>query len=87
MRHERERRGREEGGARWNGPYARVYDRAGGTNVSGGVREPGGGGGYDEAGRVFEKMLWLNPSDNQGVRFLIEDVRAGKAWEENRDQR
>jgi tetratricopeptide (TPR) repeat protein len=42
---------------------------------------------YDEARRVFEKMLWLNPSDNQGVRFLIEDVRAGKAWEENRDQR
>jgi tetratricopeptide (TPR) repeat protein len=42
---------------------------------------------YDEAERVFEKMLWLNPSDNQGVRFLIEDVRAGKAWEENRDQR
>jgi tetratricopeptide (TPR) repeat protein len=44
-------------------------------------------GRYDEAGRVFEKMLWLNPSDNQGVRFLIEEVRAGKAWEENRDQR
>lgn len=21
-------------------------------------------------------MLWLNPTDNQGVRFLIEDVRA-----------
>ena len=42
---------------------------------------------YDEAGRVFEKMLWLNPSDNQGVRFLIEGVRAGTAWDENRDQR
>jgi hypothetical protein len=44
-------------------------------------------GRYDEAGRVFRQMLWLNPSDNQGVRFLVEDVRAGKAWEENRDQR
>jgi hypothetical protein len=42
---------------------------------------------YDEAGRVFEKMLWLNPSDNQGVRFLVDEVRARKAWEENRDQR
>jgi hypothetical protein len=21
---------------------------------------------YDEAGRVFERMLWLNPSDDQG---------------------
>jgi tetratricopeptide (TPR) repeat protein len=44
-------------------------------------------GRYDEAGRVFRQVLWLNPSDNQGVRFLIEDVRAGKAWEETRDQR
>jgi tetratricopeptide (TPR) repeat protein len=44
-------------------------------------------GRYDEAGRVFQRMLWLNPSDNQGVRFLVEDVRTGKAWEEDRDQR
>jgi hypothetical protein len=31
-------------------------------------------------------MLWLNPSDNQGVRFLIGDVAANVAWEvrENR---
>lgn len=44
-------------------------------------------GRFDEAERVFETMLWLNPSDNQGVRFLVEDVRARKVWEENRDQR
>ncbi len=44
-------------------------------------------GRFDEAERVFGKMLWLNPSDNQGVRFLLEDVRAGKAWEENREER
>ena len=44
-------------------------------------------GRYDEAWRVFEKMLWLNPSDNQGVRFLVDEVRAGMAWEERRDQR
>jgi len=31
--------------------------------------------------------LWLNPSDNQGVRFLVEKVRAGKAWKEKRDRR
>lgn len=42
---------------------------------------------YDEAARVFEKMLWLNPSDNQGVRFVVDEVRAGMAWEERRDQR
>jgi tetratricopeptide (TPR) repeat protein len=44
-------------------------------------------GRYDEAGRIFERMLWLNPSDNQGVRFLVEKVRAGKAWKQNRDRR
>ncbi len=41
-------------------------------------------GRFDEAGRVFDRMLWLNPSDNQGVRFLIEDVKGGKAWGERR---
>jgi tetratricopeptide (TPR) repeat protein len=44
-------------------------------------------GRYDEAGRVFERVLWLNPSDNQGVRFIVEEVRAGRAWEETRGQR
>jgi hypothetical protein len=43
-------------------------------------------GRFDEAERVFDRMLWLNPSDNQGVRFLIEDVRAGRTWEEPRDE-
>jgi tetratricopeptide (TPR) repeat protein len=42
---------------------------------------------FEEAGHIFDRMLWLNPSDNQGVRFLIEDVRAGKAWEPDRDGR
>jgi hypothetical protein len=37
---------------------------------------------FDAAERVFDRMLWLSPSDNQGVRFLIDDVRAGTAWEE-----
>ena len=37
---------------------------------------------FDAAESVFDRMLWLNPSDNQGVRFLIDDVRAGTAWEE-----
>ena len=41
---------------------------------------------FDEAERVFDRMLWLNPSDNQGVRFLIEDVRAKRAWEECEDE-
>lgn len=36
---------------------------------------------FDEALRVFERLLWLNPSDNQGVRFLLNDIRAKRPWE------
>ncbi len=39
-------------------------------------------GRFGEAERIFNKMLWLNPSDNQGARFLIEDMNAGTPWEE-----
>jgi hypothetical protein len=35
---------------------------------------------FDEAHSVFDRMLWLNPSDNQGVRFIIEEVRSKKPW-------
>lgn len=35
---------------------------------------------FEEAGRIFDRMLWLNPADNQGVRFLVDEVRAKKAW-------
>jgi tetratricopeptide (TPR) repeat protein len=44
-------------------------------------------GRFEEAGRVFDRMLWLNPSDNQGVRFLVDEVRARTAWEERGDER
>jgi len=40
-------------------------------------------GRFNEALHVLDRMLWLNPSDHQGVRFLIEDVRGKKAWSEN----
>jgi len=39
-------------------------------------------GRFDEAAHIFEKMLWLNPSDNQGVRFLIDEVKAKTTWED-----
>jgi hypothetical protein len=42
---------------------------------------------FEEAERVFNRMLWLNPPDNQGVRFLIDEVRAGAAWERHREDR
>jgi hypothetical protein len=35
-----------------------------------------------EAAAVFERMLWLNPSDNQGARFLLPAARAGLRWED-----
>jgi hypothetical protein len=43
-------------------------------------------GRFREADRIFDRMLWLNPSDNQGVRFLIGDVRAQVAWEKRGDR-
>lgn len=39
---------------------------------------------FEEAGRIFDRMLWLNPSDNQGVRFLIDQVRAKDTWGKGR---
>ncbi|MBN1662063.1 MAG: cytoplasmic protein [Deltaproteobacteria bacterium] len=39
-------------------------------------------GRFDEAERIFNRMLWLNPSDNQGVRFLIDEVKAKAVWED-----
>ncbi|MCX6629648.1 MAG: hypothetical protein NTW28_18680, partial [Candidatus Solibacter sp.] len=36
---------------------------------------------FKEAGAIFDRMLWLNPSDNLGVRCLIGDVRAKRLWE------
>jgi hypothetical protein len=41
---------------------------------------------FDEAERVFDRMLWLNPSDNQGVRFLIDEVRARTAWKDREER-
>ena len=39
-------------------------------------------GRFAEAERLFDRMLWLNPSDNQGVRFIIDQVRAKVVWQE-----
>jgi len=35
---------------------------------------------FPDAWSVFNRMLWLNPSDNQGMRFLIYPVRAKSRW-------
>ncbi len=39
-------------------------------------------GNTREAAAVFRKMLWLNPTDNQGARFNLAALEAGKTWEE-----
>ncbi len=39
-------------------------------------------GKIEAAREVFEKMLWLNPWDNQGARFLLADIDAGKNWQQ-----
>ena len=31
---------------------------------------------------VFTRLLWMNPGDNQGIRFLLPDRDAGLSWEE-----
>ncbi len=41
---------------------------------------------FDEARAVFERILALNPNDNQGARFCLFDVHAGLPWEEMRER-
>ena len=43
-------------------------------------------GKFAEAQQVFERILSLNPNDNQGVRFCWDDVRKGRSWEEMRER-
>jgi hypothetical protein len=39
-----------------------------------------------KAQEVFERILSLNPNDNQGVRFLWHDVQQGMSWEDSRNR-
>jgi hypothetical protein len=39
-------------------------------------------GKFEEAQQVFERILSLNPNDNQGVRACWDDVRKGSTWDE-----
>jgi hypothetical protein len=41
-------------------------------------------GQFAETEGVLERILWLNPSDNQGARFVLRAVQAGDAWEPDR---
>lgn len=35
---------------------------------------------FEEAEGVFMRLLWMSPSDNLGVRFRLQPVRARKPW-------
>lgn len=35
---------------------------------------------FEEAEKVFTRMLWFDPSENQGVRFILPKIRAREAW-------
>jgi len=35
---------------------------------------------FDEAARVLDRILWLNPSDNQCARVIVDPVRRKIAW-------
>lgn len=35
---------------------------------------------FEEAAAVFDRMLWLNPTDNQGVRAIVGLARARQPW-------
>ncbi|MBI5481907.1 MAG: hypothetical protein HY906_23835 [Deltaproteobacteria bacterium] len=39
-------------------------------------------GQKQEASAVFTRILWLNPTDNQGARFNLEAVERGHSWDE-----
>jgi len=36
-----------------------------------------------DAEKVFTHMLWLNPTDNQGARSNLYNVKERKVWHEN----
>jgi len=44
-------------------------------------------GREEEAATLFERMLWLNPGDNQGIRFLLPQIHAGEPWKSDLDER
>ncbi len=40
---------------------------------------------YSKAKDIFQKMLLLNPWDNQGMRFLLPEIDAGREWSDHKD--
>jgi hypothetical protein len=39
-------------------------------------------GDHKKAREVFHRMMWLNPTDNQGIRFVLAALDQGQSWQE-----
>lgn len=37
-------------------------------------------GDFDEARRIFSRLLWLDPDDRMGATWLLDQVERGEAW-------
>jgi len=35
---------------------------------------------FEEAEALFERLLWMSPSDSLGIRLLLPEVKAGNPW-------
>lgn len=44
-------------------------------------------GRFEQAQQVFDRILAFNPNDNQGIRFIREDVLARRSWESTTERR
>jgi len=42
-------------------------------------------GDHVAARAIFDRMLWLNPPDNQGIRFILAAIDKGVSWDEFKD--
>lgn len=63
----------------WEAPHDRSYLRALHWRALTAYRR----GDIAEARKRFEALLKLNPSDNTGARFLLEDIRKGRRkWDQ-----
>jgi hypothetical protein len=40
-------------------------------------------GWFESAEKIFRQMLWFNPMDHQGVRFLLQELQDGVNWQES----
>jgi hypothetical protein len=63
-------------------PWGRIHNRAFLRCLHGYALALWRLGDMSGAKRAFERIASYNPTDHQGVRFCLHDVRAGRSWEE-----